>query len=106
MVVPNKHSRHTLFAVKYQSIFLCLLARPVVFWSMGPHQQPIKVLIAWQGLFVIVLAAWVWGGAWSHNKILFHCDNLAVGGGMGKGIHARQGVNAAGLIIIRSGNGE
>ena len=19
-----------------------------------------------------------WGGAWSHNKILFHCDNLAV----------------------------
>ena len=49
---------------------ICLLARPVVFWSMG--------LIAWQGLFVIVLAAWVWGGAWSHNKILFHCDNPAV----------------------------
>ena len=44
----------------------------------GPHQQPIKVLIAWQRLFVIVLAARVWGGAWSHNKILFHCDNLAV----------------------------
>ena len=44
----------------------------------GPHHQPIKVLIAWQGLFVSVLAAQVWGGAWSHNKILFHCDNLAV----------------------------
>ena len=50
-------------------------------WFSGqcvPHQQPIKILIAWQGLFVIVLAARVWGGAWSHNKILFHCDNLAV----------------------------
>ena len=34
--------------------------------------------IAYQELFPIILAASVWGHAWSQKRILFYCDNEAM----------------------------
>ena len=34
--------------------------------------------ITWKKLFAIIVAIHTWGFFWSHQKILFHCDNQAV----------------------------
>lgn len=53
-------------------------------WLRGPwlqHQQinnSPKISIAWQELYAIMVAAMAWGHLWYGQRILFHCDNLAV----------------------------
>ena len=34
--------------------------------------------IMWKELYIIVCAVHTWGCLWSRQKVLFHCDNLAV----------------------------
>ena len=34
--------------------------------------------IAWQELFVVVVACLTWGKHWSGRRVLFHCDNQIV----------------------------
>ena len=34
--------------------------------------------ITWKELFVIIMAFHTWGVLWQRQKILIHCDNLAV----------------------------
>ena len=44
--------------------------------SMANGQLPLS--IAYKVLFLVVLAAHVWGPPWSRRRILFHVDNKAV----------------------------
>ena len=51
-------------------------------WFFIPWPQEIKdnkaIHITWMELFPIVVAARIWGSAWSQKRVLFHTDNKAV----------------------------
>ena len=62
-----------------QFLGICLLARPVVLWSMGSSSTTNQGFDCLARVIChCACCPRIWGGAWSHNRILFHCDNLAV----------------------------
>ena len=48
-------------------------------WLQGQWSETqLQMDITWKELFAIVMAVHTWGALWQKQKILIHCDNLAV----------------------------
>ena len=48
-------------------------------WLQGQwSESQLQMDITWKELFAIVMAVHTWGALWQRQKILIHCDNLAV----------------------------
>ncbi len=47
-------------------------------WASHQSLGVAGISIAWQELYAIVVACYIWGAQWKNKRVLFYCDNAAV----------------------------